>query len=159
MTTNAIYKECGSDWSHKAFAVATTQWLQHDQTLPLSVMGVACETNLNAGWLKWHSFPFIPSLTLTAAFQRSRHFWAKLFPRPFLARPEGPGVQTSMNYGKICHSARIFGEQRQRILDELVCWSSCKQNFTESFRRYFYINIICNRLRSNLRTRRCTFLR
>ena len=44
MTTNAIYKECGSDWSHQVSVVATTQWLQRDQTLPLSVKGVACET-------------------------------------------------------------------------------------------------------------------
>jgi len=28
---------------------------------------------------------FIPSSTLTAAFQRSRHFRARFFPRPFLA--------------------------------------------------------------------------
>ena len=28
------------------------------------------------------------------AFQCSRHFRTRLFPRPFLARPEGSGVQT-----------------------------------------------------------------
>ena len=28
---------------------------------------------------------FVPSSTLTAAFQRSRHFRARFFPRPFLA--------------------------------------------------------------------------
>jgi len=28
---------------------------------------------------------FFPSSTPTAAFQRSRHFWARFFPRPFLA--------------------------------------------------------------------------
>ena len=44
MTTNAICKERGSDWSHQVSAVATTRWLPCDQTLPLSVKGVACET-------------------------------------------------------------------------------------------------------------------
>ena len=38
---------------------------------------------------------FFPSSTLTPAFQHSRNFWAKLFPRPFLTQPEGSGVQTS----------------------------------------------------------------
>ena len=42
---DAIYEEHGSDWSHQVFALATTQWLQRDQTLPLSARGVACETN------------------------------------------------------------------------------------------------------------------
>ena len=46
MTTDAIYEERGSDWSHQVSAVGTTQWLQRDQTLPLSVKGVACETTL-----------------------------------------------------------------------------------------------------------------
>ena len=46
MTTDAIYKERGSDWSHQVFVVGTTWWLQRDQTLPLSAKGVACETNL-----------------------------------------------------------------------------------------------------------------
>ena len=41
MTTDAIYEERGSDWSHQVSAVGTTQWLQHDQTLPLSAKGVA----------------------------------------------------------------------------------------------------------------------
>ena len=44
MTTDAVYKEHRSDWSHQVSALATTRWLQHDQTLPLSVKGVACET-------------------------------------------------------------------------------------------------------------------
>jgi len=44
MTMDAIYKECRSDWSHQVSAVGTTQWLQCDQTLPLSAKGVACET-------------------------------------------------------------------------------------------------------------------
>ena len=44
MTTDAIYEERGSDWSHQVSAVGTTRWLQHDQTLPLSAKGVACET-------------------------------------------------------------------------------------------------------------------
>ena len=38
MTMIAIYNEHGSDWSHQVSAMATTH-----QTLPLSVMGVACE--------------------------------------------------------------------------------------------------------------------
>ena len=41
---DVIYKERGSDWSHQVSVVATTQWLQRDQTLPLSAKGVACET-------------------------------------------------------------------------------------------------------------------
>ena len=44
MTTDAIYKECRSDWSHPVSAVGTTRWLQREQTLPLSVKGVACKT-------------------------------------------------------------------------------------------------------------------
>ena len=43
MTTDAIYEEHGSDWSHQVSAVLTTQWLQRDQTLPLSVKAMACE--------------------------------------------------------------------------------------------------------------------
>ena len=46
MTTDAIYKERASDWSHQVSVVATTRWLQRDQTLPLSAKGVACETTL-----------------------------------------------------------------------------------------------------------------
>ena len=38
---NAIYEECRSDWSQQASAVVTTQWLQCDQALCLSVKGVA----------------------------------------------------------------------------------------------------------------------
>jgi len=44
MTTDAIYEERESDWSHQVSVVGTTQWLQRDQTLPLSAKGVACET-------------------------------------------------------------------------------------------------------------------
>ena len=44
MTTDVIYEECGSDWSHQVSAVGTTRWLQRDQTLPLSVKGEACKT-------------------------------------------------------------------------------------------------------------------
>ena len=40
----AINEEHGSDWSHQVSVVATTRWLQHDQTLPFSAKGVACET-------------------------------------------------------------------------------------------------------------------
>ena len=36
MKTDIIYEECGSHWSQQVSAVATTQWLQHHQTLPLS---------------------------------------------------------------------------------------------------------------------------
>ena len=35
MTMDATYKECRSDWSHQVSAMATTLWLQCDQTLPL----------------------------------------------------------------------------------------------------------------------------
>ena len=47
----------------------------------ISLLPVIC-TNSNAGWLV--EVMFVPSSTLTAAFQRSRHFWARFFPRPFL---------------------------------------------------------------------------
>ena len=47
---DVIYEERGSDWSHQVSAVVTTQWLQRDQTLPLSANGVACET-------KWDAVP------------------------------------------------------------------------------------------------------
>ena len=40
-------------------------------------------------------FSKFPSSTPTAAFQRSRHFRARLFPRPFLTRSEGSRVQTN----------------------------------------------------------------
>ena len=43
--TNAIYEECGSDWSHQV-AMATTQQSQCDQIIPLSVKGVACKSNV-----------------------------------------------------------------------------------------------------------------
>ena len=43
---DAIYEEHGSHWSQQVSAVATTQWLQRDQTLPFSEKGVACETIL-----------------------------------------------------------------------------------------------------------------
>ena len=49
MTTDAIYEECGSDWSRQVSVVATTQWLQRDQTLPLSAKGVAYETSVDTG--------------------------------------------------------------------------------------------------------------
>jgi len=45
MTTDEIYEEHGSDWSHQVSAVRTTRWLQRDQTLPLSAKVVACETS------------------------------------------------------------------------------------------------------------------
>ena len=43
MTTDAIYKECKSDWSHQVSVLAPTRWLQGDQILPLSVKEVTCE--------------------------------------------------------------------------------------------------------------------
>ena len=49
MTTDAIYEERGSDWSQQVSVVATTRWLQRDQTLPLSAKGVACETRSYRG--------------------------------------------------------------------------------------------------------------
>ena len=44
VTMDAHYEERGFEWSHRVFVVATTRWLQRDQTLPLSAKGVACET-------------------------------------------------------------------------------------------------------------------
>ena len=48
MTADAIYEERGSHWSQQVSAVASTWWLQRDQTLSLSVKGVACETTIIA---------------------------------------------------------------------------------------------------------------
>ena len=45
MTTDVIYKDCRSDWSHQVSAMGTTRWLKRDQTLPLSAKGVACKTS------------------------------------------------------------------------------------------------------------------
>ena len=45
MTTDAIYEERGSHWSQQVSDVATTQWLQCDQAIPLSTKGVACENS------------------------------------------------------------------------------------------------------------------
>ena len=42
LTTDVIYKQRGSDWSHQVSPVVTTQ---HDQTLPFA-KGVACKTRL-----------------------------------------------------------------------------------------------------------------
>ena len=50
MTTDAIYEEHGSDWSHQVSAMGTTRWLQGDQTLPLSGKGVACEIIKSPGY-------------------------------------------------------------------------------------------------------------
>ena len=41
---HAIYEGHGSDWSRQVSTMGTTQWLQHDQTFPLSAKGVACDT-------------------------------------------------------------------------------------------------------------------
>ena len=50
MTADAI-KEHGSDWSNQVSVAATTRRLQCDQTLPLPVKGVACETM--SVWKTW----------------------------------------------------------------------------------------------------------
>ena len=44
MTMGALYEQRGYNWSHQVSDVVTTQWLQCDQNLPLSVKGVVCET-------------------------------------------------------------------------------------------------------------------
>ena len=50
MTTDAIYKKRSrSHWLQQVSAVETTQWLQCDQTLPLTVKGVACATRKGCG--------------------------------------------------------------------------------------------------------------
>jgi len=61
MTTGAIFEEHESDWSHQVSAVGTTQWLEHDQTLPLSAKGVACKTR--ASHNTWESVSGIASWT------------------------------------------------------------------------------------------------
>ena len=53
MTTDVIYEERRSDWSHQVSVVVTTRWLQRDQTLPLSVKAVACETSCLADDMSW----------------------------------------------------------------------------------------------------------
>ena len=50
MTTDTIYEERRSDWSHQVSAMGTTQWLQHDQTLLL------CE---GLGWLARLQFEMV----------------------------------------------------------------------------------------------------
>ena len=42
--TDVIYEEHRTDWLKQVSAMAITQWLQCDQTLPLSVKSWACET-------------------------------------------------------------------------------------------------------------------
>ena len=44
MTTDAIYKERSSDWSHQVSAMERTRRLQRNQTLPLTAKDVACDT-------------------------------------------------------------------------------------------------------------------
>ena len=61
MTTDAIYEECRSDWSHQVSAVGTTLWLQCDQTL--SAKGVACETTAWDGDVNVVSCPDPTQLT------------------------------------------------------------------------------------------------
>ena len=39
-----IHEKHNLDYSQQHFAMVTTQWLQHDQTLFLIAKGVACET-------------------------------------------------------------------------------------------------------------------
>ena len=48
-------------------------------------------------WL--NEVAFFPFSTLTAAFQCSRYFQARFYPRPSLERPEGLGIQTSSVVG------------------------------------------------------------
>ena len=54
---DAIYEERESDWSQQDLVVGTTQWLQHDQTLPLSAKGVACETSISCASLARETNP------------------------------------------------------------------------------------------------------
>ena len=56
-TTDVIYEERRSDWSCQVSVMATTRWLQRDQTLPLSAKGVACETMDWTGGLDWWTGP------------------------------------------------------------------------------------------------------
>ena len=77
MTMDAIFEERESDWSHQVSAVGTTRWLQRDQTLPLSVKGVACETRFGPGSstsICLASFPGLPTIQLliTCSMQNGR---------------------------------------------------------------------------------------
>ena len=49
---NRCNEERGSHWSQQVSAVATTQWLQHDETIPFSATSVGCETR---GPIVWQS--------------------------------------------------------------------------------------------------------
>ena len=73
MTTDAIYKERGSHWSQLVSAVVTTQWLQHDQTLPLSAKGVACETRRLSvtNYRSENNLLMFRALVMTGAFSRN----------------------------------------------------------------------------------------
>ena len=73
MATDAIFEERESDWSHQVFAVGTTRWLQCDQTLPLSVKGVACETTshtVGGGNMFFHE-----ASISAVMFLLPTHFW------------------------------------------------------------------------------------
>ena len=69
MSMDATYKECGSDWPQQVSAV-----LQHKQTLPLSVKGVACET------MKGPDLPLLHTQDLPGHFNQKLKFkkdWKK----------------------------------------------------------------------------------
>ena len=71
MTMDGIYEEHRSDWSRQVSAVVTTRWLQCDQTLPLSVKGVACETIETLGCLAEESHSTVRSDKLDLLFHIS----------------------------------------------------------------------------------------
>ena len=54
MTTDAIYQERGPDWSRQVSVVATTRWLQRDQTLPLSCEGCGLRDKVRAWSGEWN---------------------------------------------------------------------------------------------------------
>ena len=87
MTTDASYKERGSDWSHQVSVVATTRWLQRDQTLPLSAKGVACETRAPPAYRlsKCHTTVFSPCTTTLFSFLATTATWP-CFPLSFPQR-------------------------------------------------------------------------
>ena len=60
MTTDVIYEGRRSDWSHQVSVLATTQWLQCDQTLPFSEKSLACETTPSRGSIQLMSYMYIP---------------------------------------------------------------------------------------------------
>ena len=53
----------------------------------------------------------------------ARHFRARLFPRPFLTRPEGSGVQTRPSVWCTCVPFRGSGNETKLVLAALCCFS------------------------------------